>query len=131
MARRRDEERQQCAFIEWVRLQSHVWPALKTIHHVPNGEYRTPATAARLKRMGVLSGVLDIFWPCARQGYNGLYIEFKSADGSLSEAQEDFAEAAAAEGYCVFICDNWEDARDLVMAWVRNDPLPAVMLSRQ
>jgi hypothetical protein len=57
---------------------------------VPNGGWRNIATAVRLKKEGVISGVPDLVLSIPRQGYGALFIEMKAAKGRLSPAQIDF-----------------------------------------
>lgn len=54
--------------------------------HTPNGEKRSPITAAKLKAMGVKPGVPDFLLYDRQTGY--LYcMEVKSRDGHLTDAQ--------------------------------------------
>ena len=69
------EDEEQAAVFEWAELMEHKYPCLWLMYHVPNGEKRDKATAAKLKRMGVKPGVCDIVLPAARGGYHGLYVE--------------------------------------------------------
>ena len=73
------EHRLQCACVRWFRL------AYPQHHHnlfaVPNGGYRTPATAAKIKAEGALPGVSDLILLVARGGYHGLLIEMKTDKG--------------------------------------------------
>jgi len=118
------EEGEQIAFFQWVRLQQNVWPELRLIHHIPNGGHRTKTTAMRMKAMGVLPGVLDIFLPVPRHGWHGLYIEMKSKDGKLTEAQESFGSAVANQGYAVFLCRTFEQAKSVVARYLFGDTPP-------
>lgn len=80
------EWQQQAQFIQWVR---HHHPQL-TVFHIPNGEYRDIRTAKKLKLMGVLPGVYDIYVLELQ-----LFIEVKSnRAGKLSKAQKKFRELA-------------------------------------
>lgn len=91
---------------------------LRWVHHVPNGGSRgdTRATASKagalMRALGVKKGVLDVFFPLARGGYHGLYLEFKSPDkkGELSEEQHLFMGHCAANGYCAVVVDDWLSA---------------------
>ena len=71
--------------------------------HIASGEKRDPVTAARLKRMGVVSGFPDLlFFGPRREVY---WIELKARSGRLSEAQADVAShlIAAGHGYLATI----------------------------
>jgi hypothetical protein len=73
-----------CAAVRYLRT---VAPDCITIH-VANGEYRSDATAGRLKAMGVVPGIFDllILAPDGRC----FFAEAKSAKGKLSPWQEWF-----------------------------------------
>lgn len=63
--------------------------------HVPNGEKRDAATAAKLKRMGVRAGVADII--VLHEG-RFIAIEVKRQGGVQSPNQKGFGEAVARSG---------------------------------
>ena len=91
------EHRLQCACVRWFRL------AYPQHHHnlfaVPNGGYRTPATAAKIKAEGALPGVSDLILLIARGNYHGLLIEMKTDKGRQSEAQREWQRLIEADGY--------------------------------
>ena len=91
------EHRLQCACVRWFRL------AYPQHHHnlfaVPNGGYRTPATAAKIKAEGALPGVSDLILLIARGDYHGLLIEMKTDKGRQSEAQREWQRLIEADGY--------------------------------
>ena len=88
------------------------------IYHIPNGGKRSKSEAARFRAMGVKAGVSDLFLPCARGGYHGLYVEMKALDGRPSAEQKKFAEAVRREGYkCVF-CYGAEEAEREIMRYL-------------
>lgn len=91
------EHRLQCACVRWFRI---VYPQ----HHhnlfaVPNGGYRTPTTAAKIKAEGALPGVSDLILLIARGGYHGLLIEMKTEKGRQSETQKEWQILIEADGY--------------------------------
>ena len=57
------EAQEQAFLFDWIDANSSRVFALKWAFHPANGEYRHPATAARLKTMGVRPGVPDILLP--------------------------------------------------------------------
>lgn len=102
------EHQIQCALIRWFRLQ---YPALaKHLIAIPNGGQRHPAVAAKLKAEGVQAGVFDLFLIKSSKGYPGLWLELKTEVGKVSPAQGEFAERAAAEGYCVKVAYGLDEA---------------------
>jgi hypothetical protein len=92
------EFRLHCAAVRYLRT---VAPDCITLH-IANGEYRSDATAGRLKAMGVLPGVFDlmIIAPDGRC----FFAEAKSAKGRLSPWQEWFKRQLIVRGvpYIVF-----------------------------
>ena len=79
-------------------------PILHLAHAIPNGGSRDIITASNLKAEGVKSGVPDVFIPIPNEIYHGLYIEFKRAGGSPSQAQRVFMNYLDEVGYkCLVI----------------------------
>jgi hypothetical protein len=100
----------QKAFFDWIDIHKNKIKALSLFHAVPNGGHRHVAVAAKLKREGVKSGVLDTQLPVPRGGFIGLAIEFKAPGGKQTAEQEQRAEALMKEGWCVMFCWSWESA---------------------
>lgn len=67
--------------------------------HVPNGGYRHPAEAAKLKKMGVKKGVPDLFLPVPNDLYHGLFIELKVHPNKPTPEQVEFLADLTAFGY--------------------------------
>jgi hypothetical protein len=84
-------------------------------HHVPNGGLRSKREAARFKLMGVKPGVSDlvISMPEGRTGY----MEVKSPKGRLTEEQENFLAAMAANGNLTAVVRSLDEAADVLAAW--------------
>lgn len=99
------EAGEQIAFIQWARNNGIL--AL----HIPNGEYRDKRTASRLKLMGVVAGVPDVFVPALHA-----FIEFKSEKGRLSAAQREMISTLEQAGYQVALCRSAQEAVDFVKA---------------
>lgn len=107
------ESIEQIAFVSWFRA---TFPSVK-IAAIPNGGYRHPATAQRLKAEGASPGVPDLMIPEWR-----LWIEFKRRKGGrLSPDQKDWRD------YLINECgDSWimakgaEEAVKLTLAFARS-----------
>ena len=105
------EDQEQELVIQWKELMVGRCPKLKYHHHCPNGGSRHPAEAQKLRRMGVVPGVSDLFLPVARHGYHGLWIEMKRQQGGrLSPKQKDWLEGMREEGYKAVRADGAEEA---------------------
>lgn len=78
--------------------------------HIANERKTSPAHGAKLKRMGVKSGVSDLFLPRSNGKQHGLWIELKSAKGKLSETQLTFMTQMIEEGYGAHVCYSAQEA---------------------
>jgi len=103
----------QVALFRWARLAESSYPELALMFAIPNGGWRHITTAASLKDEGVKPGVPDIFLPCARGHFHGLFIEMKREDarpkspeakGPLSDEQRRWIAALAGQWYSVAVC---------------------------
>ena len=119
------EHTEQAAVITWARYNQTRYPALVWLHSSLNGIVipAPPAVRARIinhmKAEDMKPGVPDLFLPCARRGYHGLYIEMKTSKGALSPAQKDFLEYADAAGYLDKVCYSADDAIE-ALEWYLN-----------
>ncbi len=78
--------------------------------HTPNQRQTSPAHGAKLKRMGVVAGIADLFLPRSNGKQNGLFIELKSAKGKLSPSQLIFITQMIEEGYGAHVCYSAQEA---------------------
>lgn len=107
----------QTGFIELVRLHEVRYPGLLLGHAIPNGGGRGKAQAGMLKAEGVRAGVWDWHLPVAGSSpdfdhpWRGLWIEFKSRTGRLSELQRYFGERMQGQDHVCVV------ARDFATAW--------------
>lgn len=113
------EEEEQITLFNWARMKESNWPQLRRMFHVPNGGARSKPEAARFKAAGVRSGVPDIFLPCARGKWHGLFIELKRREGGrVSEEQTEFMADLAKEQYCCYVCYGWEQAAETITQYL-------------
>lgn len=121
MAKRKDlEHLEQVLLMEWAD-HPETWekyPVLELLHAIPNGGKRDGRTAAKLKNEGVKKGIPDLFLPCARAGYIGLYIEMKTETGVTSKDQDRVAALLIAEGYKVALCRSAEAAKNIIVDYL-------------
>jgi hypothetical protein len=90
---------------EWV-IQNTDLPFI----HVANERLASPAMGSILKRMGVRSGVSDIFIPRANKTQHGLFIELKVGVNKPTPSQLQFINEMIAEGYGAFVAYGSEEA---------------------
>lgn len=84
--------------------------------HFPAGEWRHPATAMRLKRMGVQVGWPDFILLKPDDG-GAHFLELKRAGSTLTDWQFAFMEWCAHNGYPYVWCDNFKDAIACLKNW--------------
>jgi len=114
------EAQEQTTFFQWAKLMEKKWPELQLLHAIPNGGSRNPIEARHLKEQGVKAGIPDIFLPCARGGWHGLYIEMKRRKGGrVSIEQKKMIIALRDQGYCIEVCEDWEKARDVITEYMK------------
>ena len=105
------EDDEQAAVISWADFMQDRWPELGLLFHIPNGGYRHPATAARMKELGVKPGVPDLFLPAARGNYHGLWIEMKRQKGGrVSPMQMAWMDSLTRQGYKTAVCHGAAEA---------------------
>lgn len=113
------EDTEQAHIFAWAAWASGKYPELDLMHHIPNGGKRSKSEAARFKAQGVKAGVPDIFLPCARGGYHGLYIELKrTKGGKLSAAQKEWIDALRGQDYKVIVCYGFDEAREVIINYL-------------
>jgi hypothetical protein len=120
---------EQTLLMRWCHLVRTTRPELRLLYAIPNGGWRHPAEAAKLKASGVRAGVPDLCLPVARGPFHGLYVEMKARAwplhgkraGVTSAEQEDWLNALHAEGYCCHVCWGWEEARNAIEAYLDLD----------
>ena len=114
------EAQEQTALFQWASMMEGRIPELALLHSVPNGGSRHPIEAVHLKQQGVKPGIPDIFLPCARGPFHGLYIEMKRRKGGrVSVEQKKMILALRAQGYRAEVCRGWEEARDSIIEYMK------------
>lgn len=121
--RGRVEEAEQAALVKWSHKPSvrEVLPALRWLHHSPNGGQRNSFTGAQMKALGVKPGFPDLVLPVTRGTHVGLVIEMKSEKGVLSPMQKEWLEHFVAQGWAVFVVRSAEHARGLLCEYLGVD----------
>jgi len=115
------EEEIHKALIEWAGYKEAEMPALRLLHHVPNGGKMPPGSAGKLKGMGMRRGVPDLVLPVPRGSYHGLYLELKSPSGRVRATQRWWLQALAEEGYGVEVAYRLDDAIEAVEEYLAGE----------
>lgn len=98
------EEEEQTAVMHWAAMAAGRWPELRLLFHIPNGGKRSKSEAVRFRAAGVRSGVPDLFLPCSRGGFHGLWVEMKAIGGRVSREQEQWHKELMEQGYMSVVC---------------------------
>ena len=109
------EYQHQLTLIKWTQQPSirKRYPELRLLFHIAN-ERKDKKETIILKRVGVKSGVPDLFLPVSRSGFHGLWIELKTETGKTSDVQDWWIDNLRLEGYCVEVCKGWQQATELL-----------------
>ena len=111
----KEEEQIQRSFVYWFR---------KTYSNIPIGmapiTKLSPRQGARMKALGYTKGWPDIFIPIPRRSWGGLFIEFKSPKGKISEVQKIMLKGLHDLGYQNAVCRTVEDAITVVRMYLKS-----------
>lgn len=116
------EHQHQVNLFQWAKMQSGKHPELKLMFAVPNAAKRNLNTAMYMKAEGLASGVPDIFLPCARGAYHGLFIELKRAKGSVvSKTQKVYLDGLNMQGYKAVVCYGFDEAKNVILGYLKQE----------
>jgi len=113
------EDQHQEALLAWCNLQPQL---VGRIWSTPNGGKRNLREAARLKRMGTLAGVADIFVAIPTKAFSGLFIELKAPlphAARVTKHQAAFLQRMNESGYLAVVCYGWDVARDRIIDYLK------------
>lgn len=115
------EAQEQITLFQWATMMQGRIPELALLHSVPNGGSRHPIEAVHLKQQGVKPGIPDIFLPCARGEWHGLYIELKRRKGGrVSDEQKEMIRLLIEQKYKAVVCYGWEEAKNVIVEYMKN-----------
>jgi VRR-NUC domain-containing protein len=107
------ERRVHCAVVDLLRSAARKdWVWL----HVPNGEYRSPATTALLARLGVRAGAFDLLFIAPNGEHRWMEIK-RAAGGRLSPAQQQFATELERCGVPYAVAGGFDQAVEVLQSW--------------
>lgn len=103
-----EEAKIQMAFMEWIKLElPQIFPF---VHHSPNGGKRSIKEGSLFKKMGTKAGMPDIQILIPVGNCPGMFIEFKSAKGELTEKQKEMLDLLRSKKYYCIVCRDWQVA---------------------
>lgn len=113
------EHDEQVAVIEWAQSHEAQIPQLQYLYAIPNGGKRHIATAIKLKREGVKSGVPDLCLPVPFGEFHSLYIEMKVPGNKPTDKQEKWHSDLRAFGHRVEVCYGADEAIETIKDYLR------------
>lgn len=116
---KRSKDTEQIEVMSWAHWHTGKYPELKWLHHIPNGGSRNRLEAKKLKDMGVKPGVADLFLPCPRGCYHGMYIEMKFGSNRHTDRQKEFLADMAAAGYFAATCYSADEAIRVIEEYIQ------------
>lgn len=114
------EHQIQSRFFKHLEHLSEKTPALKYAYAIPNGGPRHFHFAVKLKREGVKAGVPDVFVPIPTKKYHGLYLEFKTPKGKVSDRQKEYMEYLESVKYKCAVVRSVEEAVETLLKYLNN-----------
>lgn len=106
----------QSTFFKWL----NAYPSVRAVtFSIPNGgAFNSIIQAVNQKRAGLTSGVPDVFMALPRQGYHGLFIEFKSSKGKVSIEQQEMLKKLREQQYKCEVCYDFDEAKEVVESYL-------------
>jgi len=114
----RHEDNEQMALIQWAQTNK---VARNFLFFIPNGGDLRPEQLNKLKKMGMVNGVSDMFlaYPC--HGKHGLWVEMKSTIDHrprVSDEQQEWLTRMHTVGYATHVCYGWQNARLVIQDYL-------------
>ena len=126
----RGEEIEQARVIKWSHKVAvrNLMPALRWLHHSPNGGKRDALAGAQMKALGVKPGFPDLILPWNNGQHPGLVIEMKSATGSTSDTQKEWLAHFKDQCWLVEVARSAQEARTILCSYlgINYDLAPAL-----
>lgn len=124
MTRRFIEDDEQAALFRWASVMANSGHPARLMFAIPNGGYRRPQEAARMKLQGTKAGVPDMFLPVPRGEFHGLFIELKrpivkgDAKPVVSPEQKHWLKELEGQGYMAAVCYGWLEAKETIESYL-------------
>lgn len=84
---------------------------------IPNGAKRSIGCAAWMKSEGLKRGVPDLFIASASGNFHGLFIEFKSKTGRVSDHQKSWMKTLEINGYAVAVARSIDEFIEIILKY--------------
>ena len=81
---RNEEHQLQVTIVKYLRYNKYI------VFSIPNHGVRSTRMGAYYKEEGLMAGVADLFIMKGNSTYNGIFLELKSKQGRMNDAQKEF-----------------------------------------
>lgn len=121
---KRLEEIEQAKVIKWSHRVAvrELMPALRWLHHSPNGGKRDAITGGQMKALGTKPGFPDLILPFASGSHPGLVIEMKSYTGRPTTEQKEWLAHFEAQGWQIRLARSAQEARSTLCQYLGLPP---------
>jgi len=114
-----DEYSEQKKIIKWAREAIDLHPELAFLSCSLNGMNRSDGASAMAIASGMVAGEPDLFLPCARHKYHGLFIELKRVKGGkVSADQRRWLTFLNSEGYFAQVAKGHKEAIAMIKFYI-------------
>ena len=128
------EEIEQARVIAWSHKPAvrAAIPAVRWLHHSPNGGKRDAFTGGQMKALGVSPGFPDLILPvwCTKRIYPGLAIEMKRPDGKgrVSDSQGEWLDHLDKQGWHTAVATSAEQAARIIVEYLAGEDAAVPMI---
>ena len=117
--RKNEESRAQQAVVRWWDMACKQWGCQKwMLFAFPNGGRRDALTGFLMQKEGVRSGIPDLMLCVPHAQRSGLFLEMKTATGSLSPEQRTILPILQTLGYQTAVCRSAREAINVIEAYL-------------
>ncbi len=109
----------QILLFNWANTHLAQYPELFLLNASLNGVRLAMREALKAKASGMKKGYPDIFLPVARNTYHGLFIEMKIGKNKPTIQQLQWHEKLIAQGYLVHVCYGFEEAKQVIINYLK------------
>lgn len=104
------EQIEMIKIFDWIRKNN----LAEFAFHIANERKSSQQAGSLLKRMGVKSGVSDIFIAIPSNEFHGLWLELKAGKNRPTESQMKFLEDMRSKGYEALWCTGADKAKQII-----------------
>lgn len=104
--------------MQWAAFHQKKYPELKWLNSSQNAFKRTIIQGARAKKAGLKAGFPDLFLPCVRGIYAGLFVELKIKPNKPTPDQIIWIEYLNQAGYLAKVCYGYEESTKTIQDYL-------------